>query len=139
MTHFTLSGKLIIMDEFTQPHLPLSITQQCSERGELRISVKVSVLKPKMASRRLANWSASFCAVTIIQAIFAAVLVTHATALKNANNGCLTEAIATSPVGSSCTLKRSLVIATAVLFVYSLGLVFHSVFWLIHACCERTG
>ena len=86
------------------------------------------------------SWPAAFCFLNIVLAIFACVLITHASILKNANELCLkplTSDVKCSGIMASCKLEHSTLLAEYGLYVYALSMGISSVLMMLHSCCTK--
>lgn len=83
-------------------------------------------------------WQASFCFSNIVLAIGSTVLVTFASILQSAKDQCFNdESICqANPSDASCTIQTHLTLTKNLLFIYSLGFGFHSLFWIVYLCCQ---
>ena len=97
---------------------------------------EIEEFKKKM----IPSWPAAFCFLNIVLAIFACVLVTHASILKNANELCLKPLISDvkcSGIMASCKLEHSTLLAEYGLYVYALSMGISSVLMMFHSCCTK--
>jgi len=88
----------------------------------------------------ISSWPVAFCFLNIVLAIFACVLVTHASILKNANELCLkplTSDVKCSGIMASCKLEHSTVLAEHGLYVYAISMGISSVLMMLHSCCTK--
>ena len=99
------------------------------------------------ASQFLENFSkmnpsrlAVSCFLNILLAIFACVLITHASLLKSADQLCLkplTSEVKCSGILPSCKLEYSTKMAEYGLYVYAISMGIASVLMLIQSCCSK--
>ena len=97
---------------------------------------EIEEFKKKM----IPSWPAAFCFLNIVLAIFACVLVTHASILKNANELCLKPLISDvkcSGIMASCKLEHSTLLAEYGLYVYAISMGISSVLMMFHSCCTK--
>ena len=94
----------------------------------------------RILKKMIPSWPAAFCFLNIVLAIFACVLVTHASILKNANELCLkplTSDVKCSGIMASCKLEHSTLLAEYGLYVYALSMGISSVLMMFHSCCTK--